>query len=51
MDKHNQKDVLKNFADEMYAMLSKKNQKKFPKMPKKGDLNLDLVKQSVFFCI
>lgn len=46
-----QKDVLKNFADEMYAMLSKKNQKKFPKMPKKGDLNLDLVKQSVFFCI
>ena len=46
-----QKDVLKNFADEMYAMLSEKNQKKFPKMPKKGDLNLDLVKQSVFFCI
>ena len=46
-----QKDVLKNFADEMYAMLSEKNQKKFPKMPKKGDLDLDLVKQSVFFCI
>jgi len=46
-----QQDVLKNFADEMYAMLSEKNQKKFPKMPKKGDLDLDLVKQSVFFCI
>ena len=46
-----QQDVLKNFADEMYAMLSEKNQKKFPTMPKKGDLDLDLVKQSVFFCI
>ena len=46
-----EKDVLKNFADEMYAMLSEKNQKKFPKMPTKGKLDLDLVKQSVFFCI
>lgn len=46
-----QKDVLKQFADEMYSMLSEKNQKKFPEMPVKGDLDLDLVKKSVFFCI
>ena len=46
-----EQDVLQNFADEMYAMLSEKNQKKFPKMPKKGTLDLDLVKQSTFFCI
>ena len=24
---------------------------KFPKIPEKGDLDLSLVKQSVFFCI
>ena len=46
-----QKDVLGDFAKEMYSMLSDKNQRKFPEMPKKGDLDLDLVKQSVFFCI
>ncbi len=46
-----QKDVLKNFSDEMYAMLSEKNQKKFPAMPIKGTLNLDLVRDSIFFCI
>ena len=45
------KDVLKNFADEMYAMLSEKNQKKFPAIPEKGDLDLDLVRKSIFFCI
>ena len=44
-------DVLLNFANEMKAMLSDKNLKKFPKMPVKGNLNLDQVKQSVFFCI
>jgi DNA-directed RNA polymerase len=46
-----QQDVLKNFADDMYKMLSHKNQKKFPKIPQKGNLNLDDVKNSKFFCI
>ena len=44
-------DVLKKWADEMYAMLSPKNQKKFPSLPVKGNLDLDLVRKSVFFCI
>ena len=44
-------DVLKEFADEMFAMLSDKNQKKFPAMPDKGTLDLALVQKSVFFCI
>ena len=46
-----QKDVLKDFSDEMFAMLSEKNQRKFPKLPPKGKLDLALVKKSVFFCI
>jgi len=46
-----EQDVLKNWADEMYAMLSPKNQSKFPPLPVKGDLDLALVKDSVFFCI
>ena len=46
-----EEDVLKKFADEMYAMLSPKNQAKFPKMPAKGTLDIQAVKQSVFFCI
>ena len=46
-----QKDVLKDFADEMFEMLSEKNQRKFPTMPEKGTLNLDLVRNSIFFCI
>ena len=46
-----QQDVLKNFADDMFKMLSHKNQKKFPKLPQKGNLNLDDVKNSKFFCI
>ncbi len=45
------KDVLKMWADEMYAMLSPKNQKKFPSLPVKGNLNLEDVKNSQFFCI
>ena len=49
--KFSKEDVLLNFANEMKAMLSDKNLKKFPKMPVKGNLNLDQVKQSVFFCI
>ena len=44
-------DVLLNWANEMRAMLSDKNLKKFPDMPTKGNLDLDLVKKSVFFCI
>jgi DNA-directed RNA polymerase len=45
------KDVLKNWAEEMFAMLSTKNQKKFPTIPCKGNLNLEEVKNSKFFCI
>ena len=45
------KDVLLDFANEMRMMLSEKNLKKFPDMPIKGNLDLDLVKKSVFFCI
>jgi DNA-directed RNA polymerase len=44
-------DVLLNFANEMKAMLSEKNLKKFPTIPTKGNLDLDLVRKSVFFCI
>jgi DNA-directed RNA polymerase len=44
-------DVLLNFANEMKEMLSEKNLKKFPEIPSKGNLDLDLVKKSVFFCI
>ena len=46
-----EEDVLKKFADEMYVMLSAKNQAKFPTMPTKGNLDLQQVKKSVFFCI
>jgi DNA-directed RNA polymerase len=35
----------------MKAMLSEKNLKKFPEMPVKGNLDLEEVKKSVFFCI
>jgi DNA-directed RNA polymerase len=45
------KDVLKNWADEMFAMLSAKNQRKFPTIPSKGKLDLEAVKNSKFFCI
>ncbi len=45
------KDVLLNFANEMKAMLSEKNLRKFPTMPVKGNLDLQEVKKSVFFCI
>lgn len=45
------KDVLANWAIEMKQMLSEKNQKKFPNIPEKGNLDLDLVKESVFFCV
>ena len=44
-------DVLANWAMEMKQMLSEKNQKKFPPIPAKGSLDLDLVKSSVFFCV
>ena len=44
-------DVLKKFADEMFAMLSEKRQRKFPTMPEKGSLDLNQVRKSVFFCI
>ena len=46
-----EKDVLKDWADQMYSMLSPKNQRKFPTLPEKGDLDLAQVKDSVFFCI
>jgi DNA-directed RNA polymerase len=35
----------------MKDMLSQKNLKKFPNIPERGDLDLSLVKQSVFFCV
>ena len=47
-----QKDVLQDFANEMRQMLfNEKNLKKFPVSPVKGKLDLDLVRQSIFFCI
>ena len=54
-----EQDVLKKFADEMYQIIDsepkeKKRKKllsKFPKIPEKGNLDLGLVKKSVFFCI
>ena len=46
-----QKDVLAGWAMEMKQMLSEKNAKKFPNLPEKGNLNLDLVKESIFFCV
>jgi len=44
-------DVLANWAMEMRQMLSYKNMKKFPNIPARGNLDLALVKQSVFFCV
>ena len=44
-------DVLANWAMEMRQMLSIKNMKKFPNIPQRGNLDLSLVKQSVFFCV
>ena len=44
-------DVLANWAIEMKQMLSEKNQKKFPPLPAKGNLDLEQVKKSVFFCV
>ena len=35
----------------MKAMCSNKNQAKFPNIPEKGTLDLEQVKQSVFFCV
>lgn len=45
------KDVLANWAIEMKQILSEKNKKKFPNLPAKGNLDLELVKSSVFFCV
>ena len=44
-------DVLLNFANQMKQMLSDKNLKKFPEMPVKGNLDLEEVRKSIFFCI
>jgi DNA-directed RNA polymerase len=44
-------DILANWAIEMKQMLSEKNQKKFPPIPAKGNLDLEQVKKSVFFCV
>ena len=46
-----QSDILMDFANEMRLMLSDKNLKKFPEIPTKGNLDLDQVRKSVFFCI
>ena len=45
------KDILANWAMEMKQMLSEKNQKKFPPLPEKGNLDLEQVKKSIFFCV
>ena len=45
------KDVLANWAMEMKQILSEKNQKLFPNLPAKGNLDLEQVKSSVFFCV
>jgi DNA-directed RNA polymerase len=44
-------DVLANWAMEMKQMLSDKNKAKFPNIPAKGNLNINDVKKSVFFCV
>ena len=44
-------DVLANWAMEMKRMLSEKNQKKFPSLPAKGNLDVESVKNSIFFCV
>ena len=44
-------DVLANWAMEMKRMLSEKNQKKFPTLPAKGNLDVENVKNSIFFCV
>ena len=44
-------DILANFAVEMKQMLSEKKAKKFPNIPAKGNLDLEQVKNSVFFCV
>jgi DNA-directed RNA polymerase len=46
-----EQDVLTNWAMEMKQMLSNKNAKKFPHIPERGNLDLSLVKQSIFFCV
>ena len=46
-----EQDVLTNWAMEMKQMLSAKNEKKFPNIPARGELDLSLVKKSVFFCV
>lgn len=44
-------DVLANWAMEMKQMLSDKNKAKFPNIPAKGNLDLEQVKNSPFFCV
>ena len=42
-------DLLGKFRDEIYAMLSTRNQAKMPPLPKKGNLNLEQVLESDYF--
>tara|TARA_R100000697_G_scaffold58654_1_gene71697 strand:- start:5092 stop:7644 length:2553 start_codon:yes stop_codon:yes gene_type:complete len=44
-----QDDLLEKFRDEIFSMLSKKNQKKIPPLPAKGSLQLDKVLESDYF--
>ena len=54
-----EKDVLANWAMEMKQIVQssyrgkqlERVMKKFPKIPEKGNLDLNLVKQSIFFCV
>ena len=45
-----EKPVLENFRDEISKLLSAKNRAKIPPLPNKGNLNLNLVLESDFFC-
>jgi DNA-directed RNA polymerase len=44
------KPVLENFRDQISKMLSPKNREKIPPLPNIGNLNLNLVLESDFFC-
>lgn len=46
-----QKDVLADFARQLKQMLSEKNKKKFPTLPEKGNLDLEVVRNSDYFCV
>jgi len=44
-----QEDLLEKFGQEIFAMLSTRNQAKFPPLPAKGNLQLEKVLESDYF--